>query len=249
MKGTVVVNISAFLNHQVSEVETLLADETGSFPEYELYSKETDDRLRYIFSGLHHEMDALFSFMNDRAQGNKYFNAQPSRDVLQIINICKECEKFLKGTEYEFCLNTDYVRHLKQCEIFLESTEGSTIPDDYQPIIINQYDVIFHLKSGLQIKNGSSVRNEQLKLLGEGSYVRVFKFKDTYYNKYFALKRLKKESRSDEIERFKREFSILKQLNSPYILKAYKYNEPDNEYIMDYANGGTLLYFLGKLQV
>jgi hypothetical protein len=35
---------------------------------------------------------------------NKYFNADASRRLIDIIEVYKNCQKYLKGTQYEFQL-------------------------------------------------------------------------------------------------------------------------------------------------
>ena len=82
-------------------------------------------------------------------------------------------------------------------------------------------------------------------MIGSGSYANVYKYKDTYYNRYFAVKRLKNNSRADEAQRFKDEFNTLNELHSPYILNVYTYDEDSEQYIMDLADY-TLLGYLEK---
>lgn len=76
----------------------------------------------------------------------------------------------------------------------------------------------------------------ELKLVGEGSYAQVFKYKDQYYKKFFVLKRAKKELNSKELSRFKREFEQMNNLQSPYIVEVFSYDESKNEYIMEYMD-------------
>lgn len=76
----------------------------------------------------------------------------------------------------------------------------------------------------------------ELKPIGEGSYAKVFKYKDNYYKRTFVLKRAKKELNKKELERFKREFEQMKALNSPYIVDVFRYNDESNEYIMEYMD-------------
>lgn len=75
-----------------------------------------------------------------------------------------------------------------------------------------------------------------LKLIGSGSYANVYKYKDTFYNRPFILKRAKKELTDKEVARFKREFDVMNDLSSPYILEVYCYNPDKNEYIMEYMD-------------
>lgn len=88
----------------------------------------------------------------------------------------------------------------------------------------------------IEIKNIPEAYYASMKLIGEGSYAKVYKFKDENYNKYFALKRARKDLDPKEIERFKREYSEMKRLNSLHIVEVYFYNEEKDEYIMEYMD-------------
>jgi len=85
----------------------------------------------------------------------------------------------------------------------------------------------------------------ELKLIGEGSYAQVFKYKDGFYNHTFALKRAKKDLNEKELQRFRREFEQMKALKSPYVVEVYCFNEDSNEYIMEYMDY-TLDNFINK---
>ena len=67
-------------------------------------------------------------------------------------------------------------------------------------------------------------------------FTNVYKYKDTFYNRPFILKRAKKELTDKEVARFKREFDVMNGLSSPYILEVYCYNPDKNEYIMEYMD-------------
>lgn len=97
----------------------------------------------------------------------------------------------------------------------------------------------------ITIKKSYETIYSSLKLQGEGSYAKVFKFKDDFYNVNFALKRAKKDLDVKELERFKLEFNQMEELSSPYIIKVYSYNESENEYIMEYMDG-TLENYIAK---
>ena len=79
---------------------------------------------------------------------------------------------------------------------------------------------------------------EKLKLqpIGNGAYANVYSFKEDLTGKKFALKKLKREIKDKEIERFKQEFKKMKEISNPNILKAYSYNEEENSYIMDFCD-------------
>jgi serine/threonine-protein kinase len=73
----------------------------------------------------------------------------------------------------------------------------------------------------------------ELKLIGGGSYAKVFKYFDKFYDKTFALKRAKSHLTPKELERFKREYQQMRVLRSPYILEVFGYNEVNKEYVME----------------
>lgn len=72
-----------------------------------------------------------------------------------------------------------------------------------------------------------------MKKIGEGSYADVYKYKDEFYDRWFVVKRAKKNLNEKERMRFKREYEIMKNFSSPYILEVYKYKDDKNEYIME----------------
>lgn len=78
--------------------------------------------------------------------------------------------------------------------------------------------------------------NSPLKNIGEGSYARVFKYFDKFYNKDFVIKRAKGDLNEKELIRFKKEYETMSVLNSPYIVNVYNYNDNKNEYIMEYMD-------------
>lgn len=88
----------------------------------------------------------------------------------------------------------------------------------------------------IAIQEHNSTVSYELKPIGEGSYAKVFKYKDNYYKRTFVLKRAKKDLSKKELERFKREFEQMKSLNSPYIVDVFRYNDESNEYIMEYMD-------------
>lgn len=71
------------------------------------------------------------------------------------------------------------------------------------------------------------------KALGEGSYARVFRYTDPFYNKDFVIKKAKPDLTEKELERFKREFDQMKLMRSPYIVEVYNFFPDTNEYTME----------------
>lgn len=88
----------------------------------------------------------------------------------------------------------------------------------------------------IEIETSIESKNYDLQLIGNGSYANVFKFKDDFYNKSFALKRAKKDLNEKELERFKLEFKEMQEIDSKYVLEVYSYNDEKNEYVMEYMD-------------
>ena len=55
----------------------------------------------------------------------------------------------------------------------------------------------------------------RLQLIGEGAYAFVYRFTDPNYDIQIARKKLKKNVGSKEVERFRREFDIMKRFDFP----------------------------------
>ena len=101
-------------------------------------------------------------------------------------------------------INESYFQALQACKEFLLESGGSPIPEDFEKVDIIEYGPIFSISSSLEIKNSEKVTKASLKLIGEGSYAKVFKYKDEFYNKYFVLKRANKDLVEKELIRFQK---------------------------------------------
>jgi len=118
----------------------------------------------------------------------------------------------------------------------LKSSGGSPLPPNMAKIELYYTIPIFIPSNVLSVANSQANSSFSLKQIGSGSYATVFKYKDTFYNKHFVLKRAKKDLALKEIERFKREFEEMQDFSSPYILEVYCYNEDKNEYVMEFMD-------------
>lgn len=220
-------------------------------PEYvELYESVKNLKLKEIFSSLHSNYVRLFRRMNERLpthENTAHFWADPSRDLIKIIDITLSLEKILKSTQYAFEIDAKYNEFILNCRGFLSSSLGSEIPPNTDKIEIYYTIPIFFMLTSIVIKPPQSSNKFNLSLIGEGSYANVYKYKDTFYNKNFILKRAKKNLDEKEIERFCREFEEMKKLSSPYIVEVYKYNSEKNEYIMEFMDY-TLREYIEKNQ-
>lgn len=211
-----------------------------SVSEYsELYSNVGNIRLQVVFSYFHAEYIRLFRRMNERLPTNDYpahFWADPSRELVAIVDATFEMLNTLRATELAFQIEKEYFEMISKCRDFLCKSEGSSIPAHTPKIQLYYTTPIFLLLGSVVIDSPEKKLNAMLKLVGEGSYAQVFKFKDTFYNKTYALKRAKRNLDDKELERFKREFEQMNSMKSPYIVEVYSFNEETKEYIMEFLD-------------
>jgi serine/threonine-protein kinase len=200
----------------------------------DLYELFANDRLRILFSTLHSRVVSLFDSMNQRlptGDQSNHFWAEPSRELIQTIEIIEALERSLKNSELAFKVDEYYRERLVFCKTFLKKTGGSSIPPNTEKMDLYYKIPIFSAQNSIVIESKNSI--SELKLIGGGSYAKVFKYFDKFYDKTFALKRAKSHLTPKELERFKREYQQMRVLRSPYILEVFGYNEVNKEYVME----------------
>lgn len=241
------MDLDNFINMKLNQLSTLYAtSEDVLFNGF--YEDVSPESLKEIFTLLHSKLNRLLEHMNHkntRGVGGHY-NAKESRELLDIIKKTRVLQATLQEGESDKCfeLILEYEEVLESCSSFLSTDGGSAIPKDFPHIILIEHKPIFLMKETRLIKKISK-ENIKLKLIGEGSYAKVFKYKDPYYSNHFIIKKSKDELNIKEIERFKNEYQDLKRLDSPFIIKAYNYNKENNEYTMECADE-TLDAFINR---
>jgi eukaryotic-like serine/threonine-protein kinase len=213
-----------------------LADSLSN--EYEeLYESISNEKLRILFSTLHTRVIDLFDSMNHRlptADESAHFWADPSRELIQAIEIIDALEQSLKKSEFAFAIDEYYREKLSFCKTFLSKSGGSVIPPNTEKMELYYTIPIFSPQNSIIIENQKNIFD--LKLIGEGSYAQVFRYFDKFYTKTFALKRAKKDLTAKELERFRREYDQMSGLSSPYVLEVFGYNEANKEYVMEFMD-------------
>lgn len=230
------MNIENYIESQYRE---LLACSQINAEYSDLYKTFKNQKLREILMTLHHDLIGLFRTMNERLPTGEYeahFWAEPSRDLIKRIDIIFSLFSSLKGTPLAFQIDSYYLDLLTRCRDFLSSSGGSSLPPHMAKVDLYYTLPIFMPLNSITISHKQQDFTFELKLIGSGSYANVYKYKDTFYNRPFILKRAKKELTNKEIARFKREFDVMNELSSPYILEVYCYNPDKNEYIMEYMD-------------
>lgn len=202
----------------------------------EIYDFVANKELKYLFALLHQELNRLFKFMYNKEKTNMHYNADASRELIKYIELYRDMKFELKGTGNDFYINDDYLSLINMAESFLQESGGSLIPDNLIHIKLIEYEPIFNFETTIKVPTPKESAEYSLKLIGEGSYAKVFKYYDNFYNKNFVIKRANKELTDKELIRFKKEFSVMQTLKSPYVLEVYRYDEINNEYYAEYAD-------------
>lgn len=208
------------------------------FRKIELYSINyvdiEEEGPRKLFETFHSLLTWHFENINYRLSKGTYV-AEDSRRLIEIINELKNIRENLINLNFKFIIDEYYENIIEEIYDFLQEYWGSTIPKDFEEIKIAETKPIFYLDETINISNQSNAYY-QLKQIGEGSYANVSRYKDEFYNEYFVVKRAKKDLNPKEKARFKKEFEVMRSLDSPYILKVYNFNESKYEYTMEYAD-------------
>ena len=230
------MNIENYIESQYRE---LLSCSQINAEYSDLYKSFRNQKLREMLMTLHHDLVGLFRTMNERlptGEHEAHFWAEPSRDLIKRIEIIFSLVSSLKATPLAFQIDPYYLELLTRCRDFLSSSGGSSLPPNMAKVELYYTLPIFLPLSSITISHKQQDFTFDLKLIGSGSYANVYKYKDTFYNRPFILKRAKKELTDKEMARFKREFDVMNDLSSPYILEVYCYNPDKNEYIMEYMD-------------
>ena len=180
-------------------------------------------------------MNELFRYMNTRIR-NGHYTAHESRELLFLMDEIRNSQKYFKWTDHEYEINSYYAEILHQCEGFLQSSNGSTIPSGFKQIELNEANPIFHLKKTIAIERKHRKSLFPTKMIGGGSYATVHQYKDDYYNRLFVIKKANKDLTKEEYQRFKTEFDTMRKLNSPYVVEVFNFDEVNHQYIMEYVD-------------
>ena len=182
-----------------------------------LYESFPSVRVRLLFSSVHDALNDSLRLLNSclpTGEKEGYFWADSSRTLIALIQLCRDMRDNLKGSECSCSIDSKYEKALDLCSMFLSQSRGST-------------DETF------AISVGERYQRYQLKLIGEGSYAKVFKYRDSFYGKQFVVKRAKPELSEKEISRFRQEYEVMHQLSSPYVVEVYRFDNSSFEYVME----------------
>ena len=225
----------------MNRLELVLEDFTEKHGDYEpagkfsrLYAAE-DDKLKGVLAYFHQEFNGLFEFMNYKSRTNQHYNTDQSRALLNLIEELEEIRDALESEGSGLLLEQTYSDTIQYWKPKLALSYGTSIPDDFEPIkIIKHEPVLEILNQNIRIPDRGQMY--KLQIVGEGAFSIVQKYKDDYYDSLFAVKRARKTLDAKALERFVREFKIMKGLSFPYVLEVHSFDKQNNSYTMEYCD-------------
>ncbi len=144
-------HIEIFIKNKCNEIPENFRDDINNFLPF--YSDVSSDDLAYLFAYLQVQFNNSFQFINDKIIVNHHYNADASRNLISIIDLYKKLDKALKDSKFTFEIDTKYLKIINICEIFLEGSGGSAIPNDFKKIDILEAQPIFDLIHSPNIKD------------------------------------------------------------------------------------------------
>lgn len=201
-----------------------------------LYQESYAEEYVTIFSFLHQEFNKSFDFMNNKRWYNWHFNADDSRYLIWLIRFLKEIQDLLKKEWVWIIVSKDYQDYIDFSKTFLSPSWWSSIPKDWIQIIVQKYDPIFSLDNTRVELPNSMNKIVKKDMIGEWAFAFVYKYRDEFYNKYFAIKKLKKDVTEKEGERFFQEFDIMSKIKFPYILEVFNFDKENRQYFMEFCD-------------
>lgn len=140
----------------------------GQLTEERLYENVEDERLRFCFAVFQNQLNSLLSFLNEKAKYSNHFNADPSRDLIILIDKYEELEHALSKTDFAFKLMDEYVETVRFIQPYLNNSGGSAIPEDYQLLNIVKYEPIIYFEKQIEIVKENNSLYSSLKLVNSG---------------------------------------------------------------------------------
>jgi hypothetical protein len=200
-----------------------------------LYTDE-DSPLSDAFASIHERLNGLLLFLNTKIDRGGHYNADPSRELLALIEEIRDLRSSLAREGITLVTRPDYARTLEECAAFLVYSGGSTIPEDFKKVELERYQPVFSTGGAVVKEKSTGAPRPELKMIGEGSFAIVYKYKDPDYGFMVAQKVAKKGITGRDLERFRGEFELLKSLSFPYIVEAYAYDDGRQSYTMEFCD-------------
>lgn len=150
--------IDIFIKNKCNEIPLDYMDDINKLLPF--YSNVSSDDLCYLFSYLHYRLNFLFEFINHKITVNHHYNADSSRELILIVDLYQKLKHELGNTKYTFNIDSEYLKIINICNIFLEGSGGSSIPEDFEKINIVESKPIFNLISN-PLNKTSELNNKE----------------------------------------------------------------------------------------
>ena len=212
-----------------------------------LYTAEAEP-IRSVFASLHERLNGLFLFLNSKIDRGRHYNAEQSRDLMALMKEIEEVRSTLSRISISMVLRRDYETVLEDCAAFLVSSGGSAIPDTFGAVALERYEPVFSTHA-VAVVPPAQGNPPELRMVGEGAFAIVHKYKDDRYGFNVAVKVAKKGIGDRDLARFKKEYDIMKTLSFPYIVQVYEYDAASNSYSMEFCEatlGGYIAKYNGN---
>lgn len=84
------MNTNFLLNELVDYFQFVLQKSPGELREETLYQEVTNPKLKFCFAAFQKKFNELLLFYNSKAQSNMHFNAEPSRELIKLLDKFKD---------------------------------------------------------------------------------------------------------------------------------------------------------------
>lgn len=216
-----------------------------------IFAEESEEKneICLLLSTIHELILDNYRAMNERLpakdDSNRHFWAEQSRHLKKAITLLFDLQEKTDETIFSFYIDEKYENIFRETLSFLEENGGSTIPIGTKKVELPWKIPIVIKKSVIEIKRDTFSVHPKLKHIGNGSYANVYSYKDDVYNEKFIVKKANKNLNTKELERFRNEFEIMNNLNSPYIVNVFTFDYEKNQYIMEHMDD-TLYNYIQK---
>lgn len=171
-------------NHIENIYRDLLIHENLEYSE--LYESFKHIKLIGIFSTIHSLLIKNYKKMNERlptGENTDHFWAENSRKLITAIESIESLQRGLKNTHYSFFIDSYFGKVINKSARFLSKRNGSEIPSFMEKVDLYYKIPIFISQDIMEIESLNESINVETKLIGEGSYAHVYKYKDPFLEK------------------------------------------------------------------
>jgi len=190
--------------------------------------------LNAVFALLHERLNNLLQFMNTKIDRGRHYNADQSRDLIELIDEIRRMRGTLARIGIHVRVRDDYDRVIEECSSFLVPSGGSAIPDSFEKIEVDRFEPVFLTEDWTP--PAATAEPPTKSMVGEGSFAIVYKYTEPTYGFPIATKVARRGLSERELARFRAEFDVLKKVRFPYVVEAFHYDAAGPAFTMEYCD-------------